>query len=419
MWRYSRALLIVPVLLAGCFKNPGAPEPEFTPPQVELQTDRLVIVNDPAVLASRVSWTSTPLFVDAKEVPGHAVTPGKVVRTDLTMVGEVSAPDVDGNIVQANDIDIHDNRALVAFNFAGEVFSGAVQVIDFKDEKRPRVLAEVLYSNADVTSVCFLGKYVYVGLGSNDPALQSGAMMEEFYLRGDTLERTGRWIDLPSSVVTDLGASGEHVIATVGAAGGGIAFIGRRNVDQFTIEAFTPEDDLRGFDFVNSSEIVAVCGTTPRMGSLRVPELSGSMANIDGFTNSGAKGTVEYQHNLCWLGSGDGGFQVRNAAGELVARLANHEFSEERPELMVANAVTIKGSRAYVAAGALGVQVVDIASITRHDENLVMRPMGELIFPKGLSSNMVKVNGNVMIVAAGVGGVKLVNVRESGNNDDD
>ena len=126
MRRSSQALLIVPVLLAGCFKNPGAPESDVVnhpAPEVELQENRLVIINDPAILASRVSWTSTPLFVEAKEFPGHELVAGKVLRTDLTLVGDVSPPDVDGNIVQANDIAIHGNRALVAFNFAGEVFN--------------------------------------------------------------------------------------------------------------------------------------------------------------------------------------------------------------------------------------------------------------------------------------------------------
>lgn len=414
MRRFSRVLLVVPVLLAGCFKNPGAPESDVgnhPAPEVELQENRLVIINDPAVLASRVSWTSTPLFVEAKEFPGHELVAGKVLRTDLTLVGDVSPPDVDGNIVQANDIAIYGNRALVAFNFAGEIFAGAVQVIDFSRADQPRVIAEVQYRNADVTAVAFHGDYVYVGLGSNDPALLSGAMMEEFYLRGARLERTGRWVDLPSSVVTDLGAFSTHMIATVGAAGGGVALIERNNGKDLVVDAFNPEDDLRGFDVISGTSVVAVCGTTPRMGTLGMPQMSGSMASIDGFMNPDAKGTVEYYDELCWLGSGDGGFQVRNATGDLVARLENREFSELRPDQMIANAVSVMGNRAYVAAGALGVQVVDVTSIRLDKEEKVLRPMGELTFPEGVSSNMVKVKGPIMVVAAGAGGVKLVHMR--------
>jgi hypothetical protein len=404
-------------LLAGCFKNPGAPDAELQlpAPRVELQPDRLQIIDDPAVLASRVTWTSVPLFIEAKETPRQELV-GKSQSSGLTMVAEVLSPDVDGNLVQANDIDIRGTNALVAFNYAGNVFAGAVQVLDFRIADQPRLIAEIVYNNADVTAVCFNGNNIYVGLGSDDPALTSGAMMEEFTLIGNRVESTGRWVDLPSGVVTDLGAMGGHVVATVGAEGGGVARIGLGNGD-LQVEAFSSEDDLRGFDFVSSSEIVAVCGTNPRMGSLDFLSMSGSMAAIDGFQNPAAKGTVEVYKNLCWLGSGDGGFQVRNATGGLVARLANAEFSDERPDLMIANAVTVSGSRAYVAAGALGVQVVDVSKVQNNDEDMAMYAIGELSFPDGVSSNMIQVRGNIMVVAAGVGGVKLI--RMSNSRDDD
>jgi hypothetical protein len=57
------------------------------------------------------------------------------------------------------------------------------------------------------------------------------------------------------------------------------------------------------------------------------------------------------------------------------------------------------------------VQVVDVTSIRLDKDEKVLRPMGELTFPDGMSSNMVKVKGPIMVVAAGAGGVKLVHVR--------
>jgi hypothetical protein len=415
MRRDFRVLLVLPLVLAGCFKSPAAPESPTVQTVPQLQPDRIVIIDDPAVLESRVSWTSVPLFVENKEAPGHELAPEKVQRTDLTLVGEVSSPEVDGYIVQANDIDIQGARALVAFNYAGEVFAGAVQVLDFTNAQQPRVLGEILYRNADVTAVCFQGDAIYVGMGSNDPVLTSGAMLEEFQLSNDRLESSGRWLDLPSNVVTDLGSHGGRLVASVGAADGGIAVIDQSDL---SVQSWHPEEDVRSFDFVASEQVVAVCGTVPRMGSMMLPSLSGQMASIDGFTNPAAKGTVEVQNGLCWLGSGDGGFQVRDAAGALVARLQNREFSEVRPELMVANAVTLSGNRAYVAAGALGVQVVDVTSVINGRQDPTMQPMGELMFPLGMSSNMVKVRGNIMIAAAGTGGVKLVHVRNLGGDDD-
>lgn len=429
-WRRTATtwLLIVP-LFAGCIHNTMAPEEAVLPGETQepaLQDERLVIINDPAVLDARVRYTSRPLFIQMKETPGRELAPSLKPRgTELTLVGEVEPPTVDGLVVQANDIDIRGKRALVAYNFAGDLFAGAVQVIDFKHPDRPRLISEVLFRNADVNAVALQGSRVYVGLASSDPALKTPALMEELKLAGSGLHRTGRWVDLPSWAVTDLAACGKHIVAAVGARSGGVALV-ERDRPRLHVDAYAEQEDVRGIDFGGARSLVAVCGTRPRMGQLHLPDLSSKgMYEVDGYRNDAAKGTVEVHADLCYLGAGEGGFQVRRPDGELLAALRQSDFSNLRPDLMVTNAVSVHGHLAFVAAGALGVQVVDVSGAKRlahggdDGRGGALRVLGELGFEDGMSSNMVKSKNHVLVVAAGLGGVKLVKMGRMGDDDGD
>jgi len=410
--------LLVSAMLAGCVQNGMAPGPDDVgenPP--ELQLDRLQVNNDPAQLDARVQYRSKPLFIRMKETPGREVAPPfKSEGMRLTLVAEVSPPEVEGHIVQANDVDIDGKTAIVGYNFAGEIFAGAVQVIDFTQPERPRLLSEVLFRDADVTAVLKHGNNVYVGMGSLDPALATPALLEEFALLDTGLEPTERWLDLPSWVVTDLAVHADNVIASVGAAQGGVAYVDRTSA-QLRMNAFRGEDDVRGIVVPSNTSMAAVCGTRPRMALLGVPGfgvLGGQ--DVDGYNYPDAKGTIEVHDSVCYLGAGDGGFQVRRPDGLLLASLRHEAFSDVRPEEMVTNAVSMHGSLAFVAAGALGVQVVDVAGARSWatgggPDPAGLQVLGELDLDDGFSSNMVKAENNVLVIAAGRGGVALVTMQ--------
>ena len=84
---------------------------------------------------------------------------------------------MDRRVVQANDIDIDplSRTAVVGYNYAGEEFAGALQVIDFRLADHPVLLSEVVWENADVDAVCKRGVAIDAGLSSADPALATPA----------------------------------------------------------------------------------------------------------------------------------------------------------------------------------------------------------------------------------------------------
>jgi hypothetical protein len=71
------------------------------------------------------------------------------------------------------------------------------------------------------------------------------------------------------------------------------------------------------------------------------------------------------------------------------------------------------GSLGYVAAGALGIQVVDLGRWGTVGATTGLRVLGQLGFEDGFSSNMVKARSNIMVVAAGRGGLELVRLTQT------
>jgi hypothetical protein len=406
--------------LAGCSDNgPQGPAALQSPPlPPSLQPGSVVIVNDPAVLEQRIVRESLPLSVlSARGTPpaerSLAVKSVDVGAT-LQLVGAVQAPVVDGNTVQANDVDVRDYLAVVAYNFAGDVFAGAIQVIDFRQPRHPVVVSEVQFRNADVDAVALQGSHVYVGLAADDPTLATPAMVQEFRLAtAGGLEATGAWLDLPSWAVTDMAVEGDQVVAAVGARDGGLALVRRGSTLQQT--GFVAATDVRGVA-LDGDVVVSVCGGESSLQRHSLPGL-GPIAGtpIDGFQALAAKGTIESYTHRAYLGAGEGGMQVRGADGALLAQVRNDQWSNMDPRPAVVNAVTVTSHLAFVAAGAQGVQVVELGCYRGDDDGTNagqagLQVLGRLSLEAGASCNMVKAKNDILVVAAGRGGVKLVEV---------
>jgi hypothetical protein len=398
----------------GCTgQDPQAPTAGEQPLPQALRSENVVIVDDPAALAGRLEPASRSLTVGARGVGTDAQVAAKPedLGVRLTLVGTVRAPVVDGQVVQANDVDIEGKRAVVAYNTAGEVYAGAVQVIDFSHPERPEIVAEVLYRRADVTAVAIQGSHLYVGMSADDPALPTPAMMEELALAGRGLERSGRWLDLPSWACTDLAVHGNVVVAAVGAQDGGLVRVGLgRALSQLGFAAAT---DLRGVAL--DGETLRSVGGRP--GTLLAHALDamlplGSTA-IEGYAQEGAKGTIEVYSRRCYLGAGEAGLQVRAGDGGLFDEVTCAQLTALGQPAVV-NAVSISNHLGFVAAGPQGVQVVRLGRWRcdgrEAEEQEGLRVLGRLGLEEGASCNMVKAKENLLVVAAGAGGVKLVSM---------
>jgi hypothetical protein len=417
--RWSLPLLVAwGAGLVGCMgedpASPGATTGSAPLPPA-LQPGNVVITNDADVLESRIERTWEPLTVTPKSpAPAELSGPFKPgdIGAQLALVGTVRPPDVDGTIVQANDVDIDGNRAVVSYNTAGDVFAGAVQVIDFSNPERPRIVSEVLYHDADVNAVALLGSHLYVGMASDDPTLASPALLEELDLTGQSLSQTGTWVDLPSWACTDLAVHGDGVVASVGALGGGVAFLGRNG--GLELAGFAPQFDARSV----AMDVDAAMGVGGGEGVLErrlLPAMTlDAQVSVDGYRNEAAKGTIEVYAHRCYLGAGDGGMQVRGGDGGWLDGLSCGDLTPGGAQAVV-NAVSCANHLAFVAAGPQGIEVVRLGRFRcdgrEAEESEGLRLLGQLGLEDGASCNMVKAKNDLLVVAAGAGGVKLVSMR--------
>ena len=401
--------------LLGCTgTDPLAPSVDTTPLPPALLPGNVVVVNDPTLLASRLERTHEVLTVVPKgaqrEELSGAGKPGDV-GAQLTLVGMVRSPEVDGIVVQANDVDIYGQTAVIAYNTAGDVFAGAVQVIDFSNPERPEIVSEVLYRHADVNAVALLGNHLYVGLAADDATLSSPALLEELDLTGRTVSQTGSWLDLPSWACTDLAAHGDGVVVAVGARDGGVAFV-RRNRG-LELAGFAPQFDVRSVAL--DVDAAFGVGGEGRLMRHRLPEMTTeSNVAVGGYGNEAAKGTIEVYAGRSYLGAGDGGMQIRDADGGMLDALTCPALTPEGG-LAVVNAVTCANHLGFVAAGPQGVVVVSLGRYRCDSDGSAeaegLQLVGQLGLEAGASCNMVKSKNDILVVAAGAGGVKLVSMR--------
>jgi hypothetical protein len=400
-------------MAVGCV-GPQEPNKTTSGSTPALDSGHVRIQNDPVYLESRVMRSARSLAVRRAAAAGRGG--GAQIETatpvSLTLVAEVLPPTVGGHVVQADDIDVDPLTRLVVvgYNDAGDEFAGALQVIDYHVPDHPVLVSEVQYDQADVNAVCKRGVLICAGLASADPTLATPAFLEQFKLMPYGLVRTGQHLDLPSWAVTDLVGTSAYVVATVGANQGGVVVLDGTTLHQV---AFAPDADARACSFDGTAAVMSVSGGgSPHLVRRALPSLDVlSDVAVDGYSFDGAKGTIEVASPFSYLGAGDGGFQVRGSDGALLDRLDNRALAGLTSDLMVTNAVSVSGNLAFVAAGALGVQVVDLGrwfpgAPPSNQQGLSV--LGAIDFGDGDSSNMVKVRTNMLVVAAGMGGIKLV-----------
>jgi len=377
------------------------------------------IRNDAEELRGRIIQRDRSLAVRPESGGGSGGRGGSAgvasLATQLVLVGEVPSPVVDGHVVQASDIDLDPSFriATVAYGTAGPDRAGALQVIDYADPARPRLLSEVLFHGADVHAVVRVGSFYYVGVARDGQ--DAPAAIEELRTFSSGVFPTGLRRSVPSHAVTDLAATGTHIAATCGDANGGVSYLARQGL---VLASFAPMHDLRAVAVSPAGELFCVAGgATAHVSRWSTPALVLlGRTGVAGYAYPETKGTIEVFGSYSYLGTGDGGFQVLDADGALLDRVDNPVVAGLAPDLAVTNAVSIRTDLAFLASGACGVRVVDLGRwnpAAPPGTTTGLTVLGSIDFSEGISSNMVKARGAILLVAAGTGGVKIVRLLES------
>jgi len=171
--------------------------------------------------------------VDSRAVPRGRNNLKKVedFEYEIRQVASVLPVEVGGQTVQANDVVIHDDIAVITYNTAGDPFVGAIQVIDVSSPTRPEITVEIGLPNSDVNAVLVTDTDIYIAGAANPdsiPGYDAGNPDRAFIARiaradlatvdGATIE-TGRVI-LDGFAATGIAEKDGDLFVSTGALNG-------------------------------------------------------------------------------------------------------------------------------------------------------------------------------------------------------
>jgi len=116
-----------------------------TPPTQPDDKDRLVFNEDEELLNSRVRYFDEEVPLDSA---GTSLSKASPIH--LKLVAEIDPPTFEGNQLHATHVTLYDNLAFVAFSTVNGAFRGGVEVVDFTNIRRSRILGQLLMRDTDV-----------------------------------------------------------------------------------------------------------------------------------------------------------------------------------------------------------------------------------------------------------------------------
>jgi len=335
----------------------------------------------------------------------------KDIGYDVVLAARIPAVVVDGNTVHANDIVISGNNAYIAYNFAGDPFRGAIQIIDISHKGEPEIVEEILLPSMDVNALYVDGSDLIFG-GAADPDIWGYKSFVGKINTNDIspTEVAASITQLPSHAVTGIAKTGGAFKITVGAAGGKIVTLS----DDFSSQSSMDLPDARDIEEYQNGVIV-IAGTTDngeadgKVVLVEGSDTTGTEITVTDFGSDYHKATVEvFEGNTALLALSEAGFKVLDLSSEtFIYEAANPEMDGGLP---YTNSVSSDGSLIFSANGEWGFRVFSVSGKQFNGATLAGYYPFEGVtdsLGQNYSANHVEYKSNNLFVASGAGGVQV------------
>ncbi|MCF6237299.1 MAG: hypothetical protein L3J79_00540, partial [Candidatus Marinimicrobia bacterium] len=377
---------------------------------------RIALENDLQILSSRITYVNEVVELDTS-IQDTGLIKASQNPINLVLIAEVESPTVSGEVLQATDVYVKDNKASVAYNMIGEPFLGAVDVFNVRDEEDPELISSMYFTDSDVNGLAYKNNYLYLTMATDRAEFDSPAVVERVRIRSGVLTDETETFDIPSWAATDVAVSSHHLFVTSGAEGGQVTVI---RLSDHEIEFSYPVEDARGVG-TDDEEIAIIAGTPARLLTFNYE--SGEL--LEEFSLSGAnipfsKSTIEVYRRKAVVALGNGGVQIICLEnGEVIEEIPPPVIPDLDESVTVANAATTSGKTLYMSNGEAGVYVAWSRDKfnSRNCEVDDIQMIGSFRFDDLQSVNHVKVKGNYLYVAGGLGGLKILRVVEEEDDD--
>ncbi|MDH5561826.1 MAG: hypothetical protein OEY59_13335 [Deltaproteobacteria bacterium] len=431
--------ILLALLFWGCSeKTQDQPVGQYqatSDPSISITYDRLYLDQKISLYNSALDITTDQLnSVKNSTAPleGKLLKKGKPVDdVALSFIGEVNSASVSGVALQATDVAIKGNKAYVSYNMAGDEFLGALQVLDISQKLKPKIEAEIVFSDMELNAVYVKGNQLFVvGAGdSSKRTLTSPAVLTVFDLSGGLPDTDVKVVDLPSFAATDVIAQGKYLYITVGDQGGGLVRVLASQPESFdeTFDFYAVDDArsvaveqktlgvLKGTDGEVRYFDTDILGNPAVDLSLVSPLRTVSMPGTATIIHS--KSVIDMPGNVTVMALGDGGVMAlltdSTSDQTIIDIPALTGVSGLTDAVTVSNATSVNQNLLFRANGEAGVEIFKLSQNIRsvkEGDPLTVTKLGSLAFGSLESANGLYYRKGLLFVADGLGGMKIVEV---------
>ncbi len=411
-------MLLGMLALTSCFDQVLVPD---------VDTDgRLTVTNDEEALSERLSYVEIDIPIDPGSPASPALLGGAAAAPTassvrLTLVAELEPPVVDGQVVQATAISPPRRFTFaISYNTQGSPFVGAVDYVINPFGLTPRLISSVAFSDSDISAVGLDDNWFYAAQATGASGFSTPAAVERLAVApsGILLANNDRF-DLTSFAATSVLALGTEVYITTGDNGHVYALDA---TDMTTVGQYALDDARWVAHDEDNGRIVVVQGTPGRISVFQEGDFpGGSMTLLNTFPFPGAdvpqsKSTVEVVGSKAFIAAGPEGVQVMCLDnGQIVGSVPRPDPATLGldPAVVVTNAVTVDEDLIFISNGEAGVYVAAGAAefaTTPCDAPQNITMLGHLQFDALQSVNHVDYENKRLLIAAGLGGLKIVRI---------
>lgn len=360
--------------------------------------NNITINSDQNSLSQRLDYTNSGVIsVENSSVTGKSAE-STITTFPLVQIAEVKPPvDANGRTLQASHVSVNGNYAYVSYITRGDVYSGAIDVIDVSDPYKPKLVTSALIPNTDITSITYANGNLIIGAAKDidkDPLLANNpAVVFNMPLSSGLLTDKVTTNYLESRVTTDVAANSSNYFAVTGDNGS----LFKMSTSTKAITGKAVMADLRSIA-LTSDKVVTLSGSK----GVNIYNQS-TLALQKSFTTStdisGAKRTMDIDGTKLLVSEGPNGLGVYDInSGSKLQTIGITAAGEDN----VTNAVSVNDGYAFLANGALGLNV--------YQSGTQLSLLGSVGIAG--SSNYVKSSGNYIYVASGTGGLKIIKMEK-------
>ncbi|RRQ48438.1 hypothetical protein DZC72_12070 [Maribacter algicola] len=320
----------------------------------------------------------------------------------LTLVAQVDVPSFQGGEnLTASHVVVDGDYAYVSYNTVDASFVGAVDIINVKNPRNPRVTSRLYYTNADLNAIAYDNGYVYLA-GGVDSELSVTATANSFVAK--IYAPDGRF-DLDAGITygfqdgynaTDVEVVSDKVIVTSGQEG----FVRVYNKSDLSTVVEAPYADLRAVA-ANESNI-AVLDASAGVSILDQSLNTIKDISIDSDFGVNTKRTLDFYGENVIVSEGSKGAGVYNGSTgdfvEYIPILLNPETVDDAD--VVTNAVATNENVLLMANGGAGL------CLSEDKENADTSLVG-IIQLEG-SINFVTSKDDYIFAASGLEGLQII-----------